>query len=249
MTTVRKRDPRLDAEYYVSGNTVRRNVPRNYPAQWEPTQWEPTQWEPATRRYGREEQVRTRRSESTRRVSAQPRNAAARPAQPMREVRPNQNTRRAEATRAYAQAEAQRIAREEQNMRTLQLHRQWQRAAAERRRREEEARIAAEELAEQRRRSEQRVRAFAAVLAIFLVLTGALGIYTLLNRYIAIDAMTVEQRSLQAQIEDQQKRLEELQVEVNKQSNIAQVQDYARESLNMDYAQKENIRAVVLPGQ
>ena len=93
------------------------------------------------------------------------------------------------------------------------------------------------------------MRAFAAVLAIFLVLTGALGIYTLLNRYIAIDAMTVEQRSLQAQIEDQQKRLEELQVEVNKQSNIAQVQDYARESLNMDYAQKENIRAVVLPGQ
>lgn len=244
MTALRNRDPRRDAEYYVSGNTVRRNVPQS-----RPTQWNPAQQEPVTRRFAREEQVRTRRSETTRRVQEQPRVRAAY-AQPMRDVRANQNNRRAEQTRAYyAQAEAQRMARDEQNMRTLQLHRQWQRAAAERRQREEEARIAEEEMAEQRRRAQQRMRALAGVLAIVLVLTGALGIYSVLSRYIAIDAMTVQQRSLQAQIEDQQKRLEELQVEVNKQSNIAQVQDYARESLNMDYAQKENIRAIVLPGQ
>ena len=59
--------------------------------------------------------------------------------------------------------------------------------------------------------------------------------------------MTVEQRQLQAQIEDQSKRLEELQVEINRQSNISNVQDYARDNLNMDYAQKENTRVVQLP--
>ena len=274
MTTVRKRDPRLEEQYYVSGNTVRRNAPS---AQWQTSQRQTAQrqaaqrqttqrqtaqryapqhqaaqrgyaqWEPATRSYSREEAVRTRRSENIRRAN-EPR--SMRYAEPLREVRTRQGQRDAASARAYAaQMEAQRIEREERNMRTAQQHRQWQRAAAERRRREEEARIAAEELAEQRRRAQQRVRAFAAVLAIVMVLTGAAGIFTLLNRYIAIDKMTGTQRSLQAQIADQQKRLEELQVEVNKQSNIAQVQDYARESLNMDYAQKENIRVIELPGE
>lgn len=265
MTTVRKRDPRMEAEYYVSGNTVRRNVSsaqtvqrqpvqrngaQRAAAQWGAAQWESTRWEPATRRYSHGEPVQTRRSETTRRVNERPQRPTARYAEPMRDVRTRQGDRRAEATRAYyTEMEAQRLAREAQNMRTAQRHRQWQRAAAERRRKEEEARIAAEEMAEQRRRAQQRVRAFAAVLCIVLVLTGAAGIFTLLKRYIAIDSMTVQQRTLQARIEDQRKRLEELQVEVNKQSNIAQVQDYARESLNMDYAQKENIRVIQLPGQ
>ena len=54
----------------------------------------------------------------------------------------------------------------------------------------------------------------------------------------AIEQMIVEQRKLTAEIDDQQKRLEELQVEINRQGNIAQIQDYARQNLNMDYAQK-----------
>ena len=140
------------------------------------------------------------------------------------------------------------MTRAEVNHRTVQLH-AWQRAQEERRRREEEARIQAEEVAEQRRRAQQRVRAIAAFLVIACVITGALGIFNLLNRYIAIDKMTVDQRALQAEIADQQKRLEELQVEINKQSNIAQVQDYARDSLNMDYAQQDDIRVIALPGQ
>ena len=59
--------------------------------------------------------------------------------------------------------------------------------------------------------------------------------------------MIVEQRKLTAEIDDQQKRLEELQVEINRQGNIAQIQDYARQNLNMDYAQKENTRVIALP--
>ena len=86
-----------------------------------------------------------------------------------------------------------------------------------------------------------------ALLAIVAVVVVAGGIYSLLTRYISIEQMTVEQRQLQAEIEDQQKRLEELQVEINRQGNISQVQDYARENLNMDYAQKENTRVIELP--
>ena len=36
-------------------------------------------------------------------------------------------------------------------------------------------------------------------------------------------------------------------MEINRQSNISNVQDYARDNLNMDYAQKENTRVVQLP--
>ena len=123
----------------------------------------------------------------------------------------------------------------------------WQRAEQERRRREEEAHIAAEEAAEQRRRHQQRVHTLFALMAIVAVVAVAAGVYSLLTRYVRIEQMTVEQRQLQAQIEDQSKRLEELQVEINRQSNISNVQDYARDNLNMDYAQKENTRVVQLP--
>lgn len=258
MTTVRKRDPRATAEYYVSGSTVRRNAPSAQNAERRPTQWVPAQWEPigqdpATRRYSREEAVRTRRSETARRVGEKPQQRPmARQAAPMREEATRRDPRR-EQTRAYYQAqmeaEVQRRAREEHNMRTLERHRAWQRAAEERRRKEEEARIAAEEMAEQRRRAQQRVRTIAAVLTISLVLTVAGAVFALLMRYITIDDMTRRINTLENEIREEEMRVGELQVEINKQSNIADVKDYAQESLNMDYAQEENIRTIVLPGE
>ena len=233
---VYKRDPRVDAQYYVSGSAVRSNVRSN--AQ-----------EPATRRF------------DSRRVTALPQNEPAtrrvgtttqrRPAQqqPLQDTRTRQERRRAEPARAYyaPYPEQQRLTRAEVNHRTVQQH-AWMRAEAERRRREEEARIAAEEMAEQKRRDAQRVNAFVSALVIAGILIFGVSLFVLLYRYTLIDDMTVQQRTLQAQIADQEKRLEELQVEINKQSNIAQVQDYARENLNMDYAQQENIRTIVLPG-
>lgn len=251
--TVYKRSPRVDAQYYMSGSTAR-DVRMNQNAA---TQRRPAQQEPVTRRYEgsrtlAQPDVRTRRvgEQTQRRAPYAAPQTQTRPQQPLRDTRSRQERRRAEPARAYytAQPEVQRMTRAEVNHRTVQLH-AWQRAQEERRRREEEARIQAEEVAEQRRRAQQRVRAVAAFLVIACVITGALGIFDLLNRYIAIDKMTVTQRSLQAEIDDQQKRLEELQVEINKQSNIAQVQDYARDSLNMDYAQQDDIRVIALPGQ
>ena len=84
-------------------------------------------------------------------------------------------------------------------------------------------------------------------MSIVLVVAVAGGIFSLLVRYTQIEQMIVEQRKLTAEIDDQQKRLEELQVEINRQGNIAQIQDYARQNLNMDYAQKENTRVIALP--
>lgn len=227
---VYKRDPNLSAEYYVSGNTVRRSA-RPYEA------------EPSTRRVSSREELLTRRSgsEATRRRNS-------RHAEPVQDTRSRQDRRRADPARAYysAEPETQRLTRAQVNHRTVQQH-AWQRAEAERRRREEEARQAAEEAAEQARRRQQRVHMLFAMLAIIAVVVVAGGIYSLLTRYIRIEQMTVQQRQLQAQIEDQQKRLEELQVEINRQGNISQVQDYARDSLNMDYAQKENTRVIALP--
>ena len=117
MTTVRKRDPRMEAEYYVSGNTVRRNVSsaqtvqrqpvqrngaQRAAAQWGAAQWESTRWEPATRRYSHGEPVQTRRSETTRRVNERPQRPTARYAEPMRDVRTRQGDRRAEAPPSVA---------------------------------------------------------------------------------------------------------------------------------------------------
>ena len=227
---VYKRDPNLDADYYVSGATVRRNVRRETE---QPTRRVPN---------NREELFPSRRSPQTQRRPAQ------RQGEPLRDTRTRQERRRAEPARAYyaPEPETQRLTREQVNHRTVQQH-AWQRAEQERRRREEEAHIAAEEAAEQRRRHQQRVHALFALMAIVAVVAVAAGVYSLLTRYVRIEQMTVEQRQLQAQIEDQSKRLEELQVEINRQSNISNVQDYARDNLNMDYAQKENTRVVQLP--
>ena len=218
---VYKRDPNLDADYYV----------RREP-------------EPETRRVpnNREEFRSLRSSPQTQRRPVQRRG------EPLRDTRTRQERRRAEPARAYyaPEPETQRLTRAQVNHRTVQQH-AWQRVEQERLRRETEARRAAEEPAEQGRRRQQRVHALFALAAILMVLVVAGGIYSLLTRYVRIEQMTVEQRQLQAQIEDQQKRLEELQVEINRQSNISNVQDYARDNLNMDYAQKENTRVVQLP--
>ena len=227
---VYKRDPNLDADYYVSGTTVRRNVRR-----------EPEQ---RTRRVpnNREELFPSRRSPQTQRRPAQ------RQGEPLRDTRTRQERRRAEPARAYyaPEPETQRLTREQVNHRTVQQH-AWQRAEQERCRREQEHMRAQEEAAEQRRRHQQRVYTLFAFVGLIAVLALAGGVFSLLTRYVAIEQMTVEQRELQAQIEDQSKRLEELQVEINRQSNISAVQDYARDSLNMDYATKENTRVVQLP--
>ena len=98
-----------------------------------------------------------------------------------------------------------------------------------------------------RRRRQHRIQTLFAFVSIVLVVAVAGGIFSLLVRYTQIEQMIVEQRKLTAEIDDQQKRLEELQVEINRQGNIAQIQDYARQNLNMDYAQKENTRVIALP--
>ncbi len=236
---VYKRDPRLDAQYYVSGNTVRRAAPSR-------------EDEPETRRasnrdeYFRREERTQRAGQRTQRRE-EPR--TQRRQEPLRDTRTRQEQRRAQPARAYyaAQPEFQRMTREEINQRTVQQHHAWQQAAAERRMREEKEKREAEELAEAQRRRQQRVNTLFAAIAILTVVCIAGGIYSVLSRYIRIDAMTVQQRQLQSQIDDQQRRLEELQVEINKQSNIAQVQDYARDNLNMDYVDRDNVRTVQLP--
>ena len=67
------------------------------------------------------------------------------------------------------------------------------------------------------------------------------------NTLISISTGDRTLRALTAQIEDQQRRLEELQVEINMQGDISKIQDYARENLHMDYAKKEDTRVVALP--
>ena len=232
---VYKRDPNLDADYYVSGTTVRRSVRRDP--------------EPETRRVpnNREELFPSRRNPQAQR-GTQTLRRPARPQEPLRDTRSRQERRRAEPARAYytTEPETQRLTRAQVNQRTVQQH-AWQRAEEERRRREQERMRAQEEAAEQRRRHQQRVYTLFAFVGLIAVLALAGGVFSLLTRYVAIEQMTVEQRELQAQIEDQSKRLEELQVEINRQSNISAVQDYARDSLNMDYATKENTRVVQLP--
>lgn len=219
---VHKRTPGLDADYYVSGATVRRGA-------------RTTDTEPATRRLSSREELHTRR-------------VSSRHAEPTRDTRSQQDRRRADPPRAYYQAEpsTQRLSRAEVNHRTVQQH-AWHRAEAERRRREQEAKERAEAEAEERRRRQHRIQMLFAFAGIFVVVAIAGGIYSLLLRYVQIEQMVVEQRELVAEIEDQTKRLEELQVEINMQGNISQIQDYARENLNMDYAQKENTRMITLP--
>lgn len=217
---VHKRTPGLDADdYYVAGSTVRRSARAAE--------------EPTTRR------APDRREERQRRPRRE---------EPTQDTRSRQDRRRAEPTRAYYDPEpaTQRLTHAEVNHRTVQRH-AWQLAEAERQRREQEARERAEAEAEEARRRQHRVQALFAAVGIVAVLAVAGGIYTLLLRYVQLENMVVEQRALTAQIEDQQRRLEELQVEINMQGDISKIQDYARENLHMDYAKKEDTRVVALP--
>lgn len=228
---VRKRTLGLDDSYYVSGTAVRRKA--------EP-RWE----EPATRRVSsnREELLSSRVEQSYRRRTP------ARGAGPQRDLRSQQERRRADPTRAHyaPEPETHHLTHEEVNRRTYEQHA---------RRREEEARrrraLAAQERADAEkeavRRRQHRVQMMFAILGIFVVVLIAGGIFSLLMRYIQIEQMIVTQRKLTAEIEDQQKRLEELHVEINMRGNISQIQDYARENLNMDYAQKDKTRVIALP--
>ncbi|MGI5883992.1 MAG: cell division protein FtsL [Candidatus Spyradocola sp.] len=216
---VHKRTPGLDADdYYVAGSTVRRSA---HQAE-----------EPMTRRAPDRNRDRQR----------------LRHEELVRDTRSRQERRRAEPTRAYYEPEpaTQRLTHAEVNHRTVQQH-AWQRAEAERRRREEEARERAEIEAEEVRRRQHRIQALFAAVGIVVVVAVAAGVYTLLLRYVQLENMVVEQRSLIASIEDQQKRLEELQVEINMQGNISKIQEYARENLHMDYAKKEDTRVINLP--
>ena len=250
---VYKRDPHLDADYYVSGTTVRRSVRREPEPETRrvPNNREelfPSRRDPQTQRGTQTRRgTQTQRGSQTRR-EPQTQRRPARPQEPLRDTRSRQERRRAEPARAYysPEPEAQRLTRAQVNHRTVQQH-AWQRAEQERRRREEELQRQREEAAEQSRRRQQRVHTLFAFMGLIVVLALAGGVFSLLTRYVAIEQMTVEQRELQAKIEDQSRRLEELQVEINRQSNISAVQDYARDSLNMDYATRENTRVVQLP--
>ena len=84
---VYKRDPNLDADYYVSGTTVRRSVRRDP--------------EPETRRVpnNREELFPSRRNPQTQR-GTQTLRRPARPQEPLRDTRSRQERRRAEPARA-----------------------------------------------------------------------------------------------------------------------------------------------------
>ena len=236
---VYKRNPGLDADdYYDSGATVRRSARSSVQ-------------EPSTRRVpdNRAELFPSRQSPATQRRSAQ--NANTRPQrrpESLRDTRSFQDRRRADPPRAYYSAEpaTQRLTRAEVNHRTVQQH-AFRRAEQERLRREQEERQQREKEEEARRRRQHRIQTLFAFVSIVLVVAVAGGIFSLLVRYTQIEQMIVEQRKLTAEIDDQQKRLEELQVEINRQGNIAQIQDYARQNLNMDYAQKENTRVIALP--
>lgn len=238
--TVRKRIEGLDANYYISGNTVRRNA-QPY------SRREPTT---ATRRtVDSRSQLFTSNSAAAQQTHPQTQRRTVRYTQPVRDTRSQQERRRADPPRAYyaaAQPATQRLTRQEVNHRTVQQHAR-QRAEQEVMRRQQQMREQADAEAEARRRHQHRVQTLFAFIGIFVVVGIASGIFTLLVRYTNIEQMIVQQRVLTAEIEDQQKRLEELQVEINMQGNISQIQDYAHDQLNMDYAQKENTRMISLP--
>ena len=217
---VHKRSQGLDADYYVAGNTVRR----------------------ASRREAPTEEPVTRRAEPIRRRDASHRG------EPLRDTRSPQDRRRADPPRAYyaPEPETRRLTREEVNLRTARAH-DARRDLDERRRRDAEEEQRRREEAEALRRREHRVRGVFAVLLIGLVSCVGFGFYTLLSRSATLENMLVEQRRISADIEDQQRRLEELEAEINMAGDIGRIQDYARDDLHMDYAKKENTRVVALP--
>lgn len=87
------------------------------------------------------------------------------------------------------------------------------------------------------------------VAAIVLLVTLVLGGFSffLLYRQSMIEKGIVRQNTLNSQIKEYSKRIEDLEVQVNAASNIGQIKDYAQTQLNMDYPTEENTRRVVLP--
>ena len=153
--------------------------------------------------------------------------------------------RRAEPPRAHLSANPN-ATRESINLDLANLHsRQRLRIERERERREAE-RIAREEQQEADRRRQARVFAvLASVGAVCLVLM-AMALFNLLNASAQLERMTGQQRELEAQIEKKTQVIEELEVKINRQSNLMEIQDYAKENLNMDYAAGDMVRKVSL---
>jgi len=154
--------------------------------------------------------------------------------------------RRAEPPRAHATLNPN-VTRASLNMDVANLHYRQNLRAERERRKAEEARLAQEQQQEDSRRRQARV--FAALAAVGVVCLGilAVALFNLLNASAQLERMTGQQRELEAQIEKKTQVIEELEVKINKQSNLVEIQDYARDYLDMDYANGELVRKVTLP--
>ncbi len=133
--------------------------------------------------------------------------------------------------------ERERRARRYALERERRLEQERQRQAAEQARAREEA-------ARMERHRQGRRRA-AAVICLTVVL--AAFTFLLLYRQAQVETRIIYQNSVRSEISSTTKQLEALQVELNMQSNIAEVQQYARDQLGMDYPATEDLRTVTLP--
>ena len=154
--------------------------------------------------------------------------------------------RRAEPPRAHLNANPD-VTRESLNIDLANLHSRQRLRAEQKRQQEEAARAALEEQQELSRRRQSRVFAALASVGVVCLALMAFALFNLLNASAQLERMTSQQRDLEAQIEKKTQVIEELEVKINRQSNLVEIQDYARDNLDMDYAAGDKVRRITLP--
>lgn len=82
------------------------------------------------------------------------------------------------------------------------------------------------------------------VIAGILVFTA---IFAVLYRQMRIDGQILELHNMRSTLEDEQKRAEDLSLELALKLDIEKVQNVARDELGMDYPAQGQVKAVVLP--
>jgi cell division protein FtsL len=91
-------------------------------------------------------------------------------------------------------------------------------------------------------------RAVLAALFATLTLVGCCSFF-LLTGQARVEALLVESHKLSAQVRESEKRISELELSLNAQSDVNFIQEYARENLGMDYPSVENTRVISLRGE
>ncbi|MDR2514487.1 MAG: hypothetical protein LBD02_04665 [Christensenellaceae bacterium] len=113
----------------------------------------------------------------------------------------------------------------------------------------QKASLEREEQARLRRATEHKQggakRAVLTALFAALALLGCCSFF-LLTGQAKVEALLVESHKLSAEIRESERRISELELSLNAQSDVNFIQDYARENLGMDYPNVENVRVIAL---